>query len=184
MAKRSDFKRVERDLYRTFDKRAVAPLMPHIEAVNEFAEPFCGHGDLVAQLQDHPERGVFCCWKSDIEPMADLSFGLACNKMDFRQVTAEHIEHADAVISNSPWQRGILHEVIDHFRVMKPLWLLLDSNWMFTKQAAPYLRYCEKIVTVGRLKWIPGTKDDGKDDCAWYLFKSYECETKFYGRQV
>lgn len=180
MAKRSDFKRIDRDLYRTFDKRAVIPLMPHIRHVHEFAEPFCGHGDLVAQLQD--DNGLFCCWKSDIEPMADLSAGIACNRMDFRKVTSEHIKYADAVISNCPWDRKILHEVIEHFRVMKPLWLLLDSNWMFTKQAAPYLEYCDKIVAVCRLQWIPNTKDTGKDDCAWYLFQPHKCETKFYGR--
>ena len=26
------------------------------------------------------------------------------------------------------------------------------------------------VVSVGRVKWIPGSKMTGKDNCAWHLF--------------
>ena len=32
------------------------------------------------------------------------------------------------------------------------------------------MKRCRKVVSVGRLKWIPGSKHTGKDNCAWYLF--------------
>jgi len=57
-----------------------------------------------------------------------------------------------------------------------------EANWMHTKQASPYLKFCSKIVSVGRVKWIPDSKTTGKDNCAWYLFKDNEQETLFYGR--
>ena len=66
------------------------------------------------------------------------------------------------------------------FRNFRPTWLLFDADWAHTKQARPYLKYCDKIVSVGRVKWIPDSKMTGKDNCAWYLFLKDECQTKFY----
>ena len=59
---------------------------------------------------------------------------------------------------------------------------------MHTKQSAMYMTYCTKVVSVGRVKWIEGSKSVGKDNCAWYLFDSkHEGKinaTEFYGRLV
>ena len=41
---------------------------------------------------------------------------------------------------------------------------------MFTRQAAPFLPACSDIVTIGRLRWIAGTDNDGYDNFAWYRF--------------
>jgi len=58
-----------------------------------------------------------------------------------------------------------------------------DADWMHTKQAAPYLKHCAMIVSVGRVRWIKGSKQDGKDNCAWYLFVDEETDgTAFIGR--
>ena len=46
---------------------------------------------------------------------------------------------ADAIITNPPWSRGVLHRLIEHFQNIAPTWLLLDSDWAQTKQAAPFL---------------------------------------------
>jgi hypothetical protein len=67
---------------------------------------------------------------------------------------------------------------------MRPTWLLFDADWMHTKQAATHLQYCQRIVSVGRLKWIPDTPHKGKDSCAWYLFQATKIETKFFGQKV
>ena len=32
------------------------------------------------------------------------------------------------------------------------------------------MRPCSDIVPIGRVKWIEGSKDTGKDDHAWYRF--------------
>ncbi len=66
-----------------------------------------------------------------------------------------------------------------------PTWLLFDADWMHTKQSAPYMIYCKKVVSVGRVKWIEGSKSVGKDNCCWYLFDvGQEYPTEFYGRLV
>ena len=73
--------------------------------------------------------------------------------------------------------------MIDHFRKIRPTWLLFDADWMHTKQASPYLFNVEKIISVGRIKWFGNTT--GKDNCAWYLFTDkYEPlkPTEFFGR--
>ena len=95
----------------------------------------------------------------------------------FRDVNENDLKKCDMVITNPPWDRKILHETIEHFSNMKPTWLLFDSNWMFTKQSEKYInRYCLKIITVGRMIWIPGTKISGKDDVCWYLFDANKKE--------
>jgi hypothetical protein len=109
-------------------------------------------------------------------------------KMDALNVTLEavNVSGADYIITNPPWDRKILHPMIEHFSSMRPTWLLFDADWMHTKQSTPYMDYCQKIVPVGRVKWIPDSKMTGKDNAAWYLFDqdptlAHEA-TKFYGR--
>jgi len=59
-----------------------------------------------------------------------------------------------------------------------PTWLLFDADWMFTGQARPFLKYCDMIVSVGRISWMEnGTK--GMDNCAWYRLQKHPYETRF-----
>jgi hypothetical protein len=85
-------------------------------------------------------------------------------------------------ITNPPWRRDFFHAFITHWRAQMPTWALCDADWMHTIQAKPFLPFCRKIVSVGRVKWIEGSKHTGKDNCAWYLFDATEGETLFYGR--
>lgn len=182
MGLRSDFTRIARDYYRTFDPKAGLAIKPFLKENYTYAEPYCGRGDLINQLE-----GV-CVYASDIEPdlenkVNDLTF----HEKPYRMVTDSDIEGADYIISNPPWSRDILHDSIEYFSKMKPTWFLFDANWMFTKQSKPYLdKYCVKIVTIGRMKWMEGTSMSGKDDCCWYLFdinKKEGTAIDFYGRQ-
>jgi len=169
MGKRSNFKRNPRDFYPT-PMAAVLPLLPHLEKDDSFVEPCAGDG----ALKDHLESiGMHCQWASDIEPQRGDIFtrdALTC-----RTVSSQ-------IITNPPWDRKILHPMIDHFRNLAPTWLLFDSDWMHTKQSSEYMRFCHKIVSVGRVKWIPGSKSVGKDNCAWYFFDKHEGKTEFFGR--
>ena len=51
-------------------------------------------------------------------------------------------------------------------------------------QAAPYLSFCRKIVSVGRVKWIENSSSTGRDNAAWYLFENEAGATTFYGREA
>jgi len=113
----------------------------------------------------------------DIEPRAPI-----VKKMDAILLNKWTIHSADYIITNSPWTRQILHPLIEVFRNITTTWLLLDADWMQTKQASPYLDYCSLIVSIGRVRWIPDSPYDGKDNCCWYRFGKDKTETIFKGR--
>ena len=167
MGKRSDFERSPRDYYVT-PAPAVIPLVPHLNPYMRYVEPCAGDGSLVRHLATH---GINCCGQMDIEPQ-----DAAVVPFDTR-----HTLIPELVITNPPWTRSVLHDMIENWRHGAGCWLLFDADWMHTKQAAPYLPFCHAIVAIGRLKWIPGTKHAGKDNCCWYFFGPDEKETIFYG---
>lgn len=171
MGKRSNFPRRSKDVYDT-PAEAVTPLLRHLPSCTLFYEPCAGRGDLVRHLEN---AGHICVRKADIEPRAPDVFQ--------EDALAASVWHPGLVITNPPWHRPTLHAMIAHFVERNSAWLLLDANWMFTKQAAPYLEMCSKIVTVGRVRWIPESKMTGKDDCAWFLFERFPAaKTVFYGQ--
>lgn len=176
MGKRSQFARNERDYYPT-PEAAVLPLLPHLKPGTRFIEPCAGDGRLVRHLE---KRGHVCLDAFDIAPQhPDVRTGDALEAVHVRkrgQVTP------DCVVTNPPWRRDFLHPFIDHWRVQMPTWVLCDADWCHTKQSAPLMPYCRKIVSVGRVKWIEGSKMTGKDNCCWYLFDAELSETRFYGR--
>lgn len=176
MSKRSSFKRKQSDNYRT-PEEPVLPLLPFLAGVRRYAEPCASNGRLVDALGKHgltahylgdkiPGRGdvVQCC-------------ALAWRPVDRPRRPITHI------ITNPPWDRKILHPMIEHFSAMRPTWLLFDADWIHTKQAVPYLPYLRKVVSVGRVKWFPDSKMTGKDNCAWHLFDQRNPgPTEFHGR--
>lgn len=159
MGKRSDFTRRKNDLYETFDPRAVAALLPYLSVESHFIEPCAGSGMLLRQLEAAGHR---CVGAYDISPGHPRVL-----EKDALQVIEDGV---DCFITNPPWTRKLLHPLIVHLSDQAPTWLLFDADWMHTKQARPYLSRLRRIVSVGRLKWMPGTKMDGKDNCCWYLF--------------
>lgn len=176
MGKRSNFERIERDFYPT-PREAVLPLSSYTLSLRQFdnyAEVCAGAGDLIKHLDS---LGFNCRFASDIDPQEKNIV-----KKDALDISLEDLKDADCIITNPPWTRSVLHPMIDHFKRLKPTWLLFDAGWMFTKQAKEFLPYCETILTVGRLKWIPDSKYTGKDDCCWYLFRDHEVETRFINK--
>ena len=177
MGKRSDFVRRERDFYAT-PYEAFMPLKEHLpQKPFGFAEPCAGDGALVDHIEETTDG--WCTWASDIEPK-DKGILLR----GFNDVSQEDCYEADYIITNPPWDRKMLHPMIEHFVRLKPTWLLFDADWIHTKQSKPYQHLIQKIVSIGRVKWIPGTKSVGKDNCCWYLFDEYyNGDTKFYGKK-
>ena len=172
MGKRSNFERVPRDFYPT-PIEAVYPLLEHLEEDFTFAEPCAGDGALI----EHLETKGTCMWASDIEPQKE---GII--QRDYNFVGHNALLESEYIITNPPWDRKILHPMIDYFSMWRPTWLLFDADWIHTKQSSPYLKNLQAIISVGRIKWFGNMT--GKDNCAWYLFdqkfeKSY---VEFYGR--
>ena len=170
MGKRSDFERQPRDFYPT-PMEAVEPLLEHLPEDFLFAEPCAGNGALI----NHLETKGICMWASDIEPQAE-----GIHMCDYSDVGFDELIESEYVITNPPWDRKILHPMIEYFAPRITTWLLFDADWMHTKQSVPYMKMCSKIVSVGRIKWFGNMT--GKDNCAWYLFDWEVNNTIFYGR--
>lgn len=172
MGKRSSFERRERDAYDT-PLAAVLPLLPHLAEATKFVEPCAGRGDLTRHLESF---GHNCVDAWDIEP------GEAwIRTADATEARPSH--PFEVFITNPPWTRPILHALIVALSSQAPTWLLYDADWMHTRQASPYLPRLRKIVSVGRVKWIPDSTMTGKDNAAWFLFDRQPIGTcQFYGR--
>lgn len=160
--KENEFPHIDKDAYMTIDPRAVDPLVDYLGmGYVDFYEPCVGDGSLVRLLSSH---NLICRGSSDLEKDAR---------------TTHYETDADVFITNPPWSTNLLHPIIENLRKQKPTWLLFYSDWMFTEQAIPYLKYCKTILSVGRLIWIPGTTTPGYDNCAWYLFQEHTTPTEF-----
>lgn len=162
MGKRSNYKRIDKDAYMTTDPRATLPLIEHIGSGVLYYEPCVGNGDLINLMPQ-----FYCVGRSDEEKDAR---------------TYQYETNAQCFITNPPWSRNLLHPIIENLRNQLPTWLLFDADWMHTQQAIPYLGYCKTILSVGRLKWFPGTKHDPMDNCVWYLFIDKKTQTTFVPR--
>lgn len=160
MGKRSSFARIERDFYRT-PREAALPLLAHLAPETMFVEPCAGDGTLITHLWAFNHR---CTYGVDIEPIWPMARTGDARSMQYAMGGATHF------ITNPPWSRPILHAIIANLSAQAPTWLLFDADWAHTRQAVPYLPWLRKIVAVGRVKWIPGSKFTGKDNCCWYLF--------------
>ena len=172
MGKRSEFQRRDRDFYPT-PEEGILPLLPLLEEKFTFIEPCAGNGQLVMFLMKYKDGD---CWvQSDIEPQD--------SSVDKRNVL-DIFSKPEYYITNPPWERKLLHQIIEHLSDLAPTWLLFDADWIHTKQSQPYHSRLKKIVSVGRVKWIPDSKMTGKDNCSWYLFdKDNTQETVIVGNK-
>lgn len=176
MGKRSSFERKPRDYYPT-PVEAIMPLIPHLPLSDTgYWEPCAGDGAMIDVLNTHWHSGS-CIKASDTEPMRQ---GISkCDALSTIYVGNE----IDMIVTNPPWDRKILHPIIRRFSSMRPTWLLFDADWVHTKQSAPFMPWLRRIVSVGRVKWIPDSKMTGKDNCAWHLFDQRSTgATEFIGR--
>lgn len=170
MGKRSTFERRKNDAYQT-PPSAVLPLIPHLRGIRTFAEPCVGEGRLASALVSH---GLKCAFSGDIETGFDAITSLSLGAIKF-----------DAIITNPPWTRELLHPMITRFQSIAPTWLLFDADWVHTRQAIPFIDQCSHIVSVGRVKWIEDSQFTGKDNAAWHRFHvQHSGGPRFFAREA
>jgi hypothetical protein len=163
MGKRSNFDRLPKDLYDT-PREALLPLLPYLKPGTVFAEPCAGRGALIDLLE---AAGHVCIWATDIDPeRADIG---KLNALTIPAIGVRNVR-AQRFITNPPWSRETLHRIIDALSKMLPCWFLFDADWPHTRQSADLILRCSRIIPVGRVKWIPGSRYVGKDNCCWYEF--------------
>ncbi len=184
IGKRSAFDRKPRDFYKTPDK-AVLPLLPHLAPRTRFYESCCGDGALIRALE---RRGHICKGASDIQAPEEPAI-VAGHPVAF----SGHIQDAttlrlpsgmvDCFITNPPFRKDILFPLIAHLSAQAPTWLLLPADFLHNIGSSPFLDYCVRIVSIGRVSWEENGVA-GKDNHIWALFDQERCgePTEFYGR--
>ncbi len=177
MGKRSsNFERQPRGTYLT-PISATQPLLPHLPPGARFDEPCAGDGALVNHLES---AGHVLTSASDIHPMAS---GII--KRDALELEKCN---GDIFITNPPWpepnRRGDpALAILIHLSALAPTWLLLPADFAHNLYFRDVAERCQKIVSVGRVKWIPGSEYSGKDNAAWYLFDvAHAGQILFHGR--
>jgi hypothetical protein len=146
------FPRFPKDRYRT-PLSAALPLLDRLRPGTRFIEPCVGEGDLVDHLT---AAGHILVSASDSETDATT--------------TRYDVPPGVMFITNPPWRRSLLHPLIVNLSDQAPTWLLFDSDWVHTRRAFPLLPRLRMILATGRHRWIPGTKNQGKDNASWHLF--------------
>lgn len=144
MSKFSNFERIPRDLYETIDSRAIPPNFLKYITGNKYYEPSCGSGKLIDQLEPHAE----CIGASDIVPLGRYSGDMP---KDALNLSLYDVRGADCIITNPIYKKDMLLPLIDHLSSLKPTWLLLPSDLMHNGYMVPYMKRCERVVSVGRL---------------------------------
>jgi hypothetical protein len=153
MGKRSKFPRIVKDAYSTPGK-AVAPLLGYLSPHTRFIEPCAGAGHLVGHLE---AAGHVCVGAYDLP-------------IDARTSRYAEVERGVVFITNPPWLPSILHPIIANLADQASAWLLIYVDWLFTRQAIPFLPRLNAVIAIGRVTWMPGTKQNGMDNCVCALF--------------
>lgn len=178
MGKRSDYEKKPRDFYAT-PKEPVYPLKSLLPTGITFCEPCAGDGRLVFHLEEVVENSV-CFLAMDIEPQAPFVI-----QGDANNLTDEALEYCQYIITNPPYTWSVLKPLMDKWISLRPTILLLPADFMHNKRFSPFLEKCRWISSIGRVKWIEGSKVAGVDNYAWYMFdnnKDGDQAPLFFGR--
>jgi hypothetical protein len=153
MGKRSSFLRIARDAYDT-SPAALSPLLRWLPPRTRYIEPCVGAGALAGHLR---AAGHVC---------------VAAYDLPIDAWTARYpLEGADAFITTPLWGRPGLHEIIVNLSDQAPTWLLLSADWPHNVGSAELVRRrLQMIVSIRRVRWIPGSEHVGKDNGIWCRF--------------
>lgn len=161
-ARQSRYARRANDAYDTSDPGAVAPLLPFLQPGTRFIEPCAGAGDLVRQLQ---AAGHVCAAAFDIAPRAEGIEAIDAMSPRWSAVDGE------IIITNPPYSRPLVHDLIDTFTGRAGLaWVLLEADFAHRRCNARFMVRCRLVLTIGQIRWVPGTKHKSTKLYAWYLF--------------
>lgn len=172
---KTTFERSKNEFYPT-PLKAIEPLLPHLPPNINYCEPCAGAKDLVNNLKIlRPD--INCTFACDIDPRADgivQKSAITINKND--------IEDIDYFITNPPFKWDMFEPLTEHLISLRPTWLLIPSDYMHNKRMGSLMKRCEKVVSVGRVKWFSDSNATSTDNFCWYLFNKENTKTIFYGR--
>ena len=124
MGKRSHFPRRDRDAYADSGNGSGA-----LDSASARDSHFCRTvlRDMAISCGTWKSHGLRCTYQGDIATGQDA-------------LALESYGGADAIITNPPWRRSLLHPLIRHFQKIAPTWLLLDQDWAAPSRQRPISR--------------------------------------------
>jgi len=141
-----------------------------------FCEPCAGDGRLVDHLSKHID--ALCVFACDIEPQADWII-----QKDGIDLTEDDVGLAEVIITNPPFTWSVLKPMLEHWINLRTTIVLLPADFMHNKRVAPLMKKCVAVKSIGRVKWIEGSKGAGVENYVWMSFdKNHNGPTTFYGR--
>lgn len=146
---------------------AFEPLAPYLPQGTAVIEPCAGDGALCDHLF---HNGCEIMAATDIMPMHQN-----VGKMNVFDYTLDNTPPINYFVTNPPWPELRKNgeptvSIIDHLRQIAPSWMLLPADFMHNVSASKLMGFCGGIISVGRVKWIADSKNEGFDNAAWYLF--------------
>jgi hypothetical protein len=145
------------DFYQT-PIRALVPLIPYLPEGCCFAEPCAGRGRLAYLLV---ELGHQCVYVGDLQFSGDDALA----KLDYAPWCKDYL-----IVTNPPFSKKVA--MLRHFlRTGRVVWLLLPTDWKYTGEAGPFMRYCFREVPITRVKWFSDTPDRSAQNYAWFGFQ-------------
>lgn len=145
---------------------AFAPLVPNIMGY-DVVEPCAGDGTLCRWIDGAGVRVVHAC---DIAPRHPW-----VQEGDATTIKMPETGNLTIFVTNPPWPEPRAKgeptmSILRNLATQAPTWLLLPADFLHNVYAADPMHYCRRVISVGRVKWIPGTEHEGFDNAAWYLF--------------
>lgn len=171
MGKRSNKERRPNDHYPTplqGVSRAIDRLGIDLAEHPIYAEPCAGSGDLIRHLKELGFDNE--AYAVEIDPK---DFGVIKGDASDPEVVAKMRACTDLIITNPPWSWNMLKPLLDVWLQNNFIvWLLLPSDFSENVRSSLFMAHCTDRVPIGRLRWEPGSKYTGKDNCSWYRFIS------------
>lgn len=147
-------------------------MLPFLQPGTRFIEPCAGAGDLVRQLQ---AASHVCAAAFDIAPRGEGIEAIDALSPRWSAVDGE------IIITNPPYSWQLLRNLILTFIGRAGIaWVLLEANFAHRKRSAGLMAHCAAIVSIGQIRWVPGSKHKSTQLYAWYLFTSQKAATVFH----
>jgi len=174
MGKRSDEERKPNDYYPTpllGLSRAIDIIGKDLPPGQVYAELCAGDGALIRHFVELGFHNPAIAY--DIEPPLTAGEGIMTGDGTDPEIL-EHVKTlTNLIITNPPWSWHMLEPLLDAWLQNNfTVWLLLASDFSENVRSSLFMAHCTDRIPIGRLKWIPGTKQTGKDNCSWYRFTS------------
>ncbi|KAF0182712.1 MAG: methyltransferase [Hyphomonadaceae bacterium] len=143
---------------------AVLPLLPFLPPRTRFFEPCAGNGALIDHLVANGHKRYWACdiapKRGDIITHDAIEYATSLQKIGC-------LDEVDFIITNPPYSESAMLRLLDCLPNFKPSWFLLQAGFVHNKYFAPLKPFLKSVASVGRIKWVEGSRHKSTKDYVW-----------------